>query len=333
MPASFYYILSGENEDISESELKTLLEIYDENSTYSCRPMICLVSHVKDDAWAKVARRAANIREVGVVLHHRVVSGWSEVEDFIEEIQSRSEGFEWIHVTQLKNLWGEAEFYRLVETLEKKTGLKTEFKKGPSLRVIVSGNTIISGKTLFKPRSKTGYLKVFDRSIAITPRLARTLINLSAIREGGVLLDPFVGTGTIILEARSMGFIGIGVDIDWSIIQGFNRNLVYNRIPSIPVLSDSSKASFLNVDSVVTDPPYGRGASTRGLDVKGLVEAFLNNALDSVNKGGRIVFMTPVEVEEDVDDIVARSGGYVKSKHYMYVHSSLGRVIYVVAPV
>ncbi|MGC9121891.1 MAG: TRM11 family SAM-dependent methyltransferase [Thermogladius sp.] len=331
--STLYYILSGENEDVSESELKTLLELYDGGHSVFCWPLICVVRHSNESAWAKVAERASNVREVGQVYDFEPLPGWEDVNLLASKLRDLAKGFEWIHVTQLHGYLEDEELKRLEGVLEEKTGLTTRYRRGPSLRLIFSGGVVVVGRTLFRAKRRPFYTKVFDRSFAITPSLARTLINLSAVKEGGVLLDPFAGTGTIILEARSIGVVGIGLDIDWSIINGLARNLRHNKNPSIPVLSDGTRASFANIDAVVTDPPYGRGASTRGVELRELLENFLSRSLESVVKWGRVVFMVPAEAELEVDDIVTRVGGLIKSKHYMYVHSSLARVIYVVVPV
>src|SRR6266508_1848825 len=45
----------------------------------------------------------------------------------------------------------------------------------------------------------------FVQPISLHPRLARTLVNLSRVQDGGTLLDPFCGTGGILLEAGLVG--------------------------------------------------------------------------------------------------------------------------------
>jgi tRNA G10 N-methylase Trm11 len=43
--------------------------------------------------------------------------------------------------------------------------------------------------------------------------MIRALLNIIKIKSGEILLDPFVGSGTAILEAQLLGINGIGIDI------------------------------------------------------------------------------------------------------------------------
>ncbi|TSC95083.1 MAG: putative RNA methylase [Parcubacteria group bacterium Licking1014_1] len=45
------------------------------------------------------------------------------------------------------------------------------------------------------------------------PQMIRALLNITKIKNGETLLDPFVGSGTAILEAQLLGINGIGIDI------------------------------------------------------------------------------------------------------------------------
>lgn len=45
------------------------------------------------------------------------------------------------------------------------------------------------------------------------PQMIRALLNIIKIKSGETLLDPFVGSGTAILEAQLLGIDGIGIDI------------------------------------------------------------------------------------------------------------------------
>jgi len=44
------------------------------------------------------------------------------------------------------------------------------------------------------------------------PQLARSLLNICDVPEGGLVVDPFAGCGTAVLEASLLGIRGLGVD-------------------------------------------------------------------------------------------------------------------------
>ena len=47
----------------------------------------------------------------------------------------------------------------------------------------------------------------------VAPALPEKCIKLSGIKKGSVVYDPFVGTGTTVVEAIKLGMIGIGTDV------------------------------------------------------------------------------------------------------------------------
>ncbi|TLZ52176.1 MAG: TIGR01177 family methyltransferase, partial [Methanobacteriota archaeon] len=62
--------------------------------------------------------------------------------------------------------------------------------------------------------------RAFVQPISLHPRLARALVNLSRVPDGGTLLDPFCGTGGILLEAGLIGARPIGGDVRTDMIEG-----------------------------------------------------------------------------------------------------------------
>ncbi|MBQ6547891.1 MAG: DNA modification methylase, partial [Candidatus Methanomethylophilaceae archaeon] len=54
----------------------------------------------------------------------------------------------------------------------------------------------------------------FFSPISLHPRYARALINLTGVKKGGTVLDPFCGTGGIVIEAGFMGMKAIASDFD-----------------------------------------------------------------------------------------------------------------------
>lgn len=60
---------------------------------------------------------------------------------------------------------------------------------------------------------------------SISLRLARILINLSALKEGETLLDPFCGVGTVLQEGMFNGLNVIGIDLEEDAARKARKNL------------------------------------------------------------------------------------------------------------
>ncbi|MGI0147932.1 MAG: methyltransferase domain-containing protein, partial [Thermoplasmata archaeon] len=65
----------------------------------------------------------------------------------------------------------------------------------------------------------------FSRPISLHPKFARALVNLARVPMGGTVLDPFCGTGGILLEAAAIGFEAIGFDRDRTMVHGTRASL------------------------------------------------------------------------------------------------------------
>ncbi|NWF95126.1 MAG: methyltransferase domain-containing protein [Candidatus Thorarchaeota archaeon] len=63
--------------------------------------------------------------------------------------------------------------------------------------------------------------------ISTSPKLCRTLLTLSGAKPGCTVLDPFCGTGTILMEAAVLDMRCIGVDNSHDAVQGARRNMVW----------------------------------------------------------------------------------------------------------
>jgi len=115
---------------------------------------------------------------------------------------------------------------------------------------------LIEKRDMEKPERRT--------ALAISPRLAKILINLSGIREAETLLDPFCGVGVILQEALLQGINVIGIDIDEKAISSAKKNIDWlkenSRIEAEYTLikGDSRKIKLnQNFDSVCFEPPLG----------------------------------------------------------------------------
>lgn len=160
----------------------------------------------------------------------------------------------------------------------------------------------------------------FFSPISLHPRFARALVNLTGARKGDTVLDPFCGTGGIVLEAALLGLRVMGSDVDPAMVEGCRRNLEHfgvtgTRLEVVDV-GDIGQV-FGEVGSVATDPPYGRAASTKKEGIEGLYRRGLRAMAEAVSLGGRVGVVLPRQVEVP--------GLELMQLHRQRVHRSLTR--------
>lgn len=103
--------------------------------------------------------------------------------------------------------------------------------KGGEIVVVVDKEKIYFGKTLAVQNFRFYGLRDYgkpkrDMKIGMMPpKLAQIMINLSAAKKGGTILDPFCGTGVLPQEALLMGYNVIGSDINKQTLESSRKNL------------------------------------------------------------------------------------------------------------
>ena len=92
------------------------------------------------------------------------------------------------------------------------------------------GKKYYQGRTIKKIPSESFLERDLDRpfqesTISMPPRPARILVNLLSLPSGKKVLDPFCGTGTVLMEALTLGMKVFGVDSSLERINGTKENL------------------------------------------------------------------------------------------------------------
>ena len=197
------------------------------------------------------------------------------------------------------------------------------------VRVLITNSTVYVGlkvseldKQQFENR-KVQYRPYFS-PISLHPKLARTLVNLSAIKKNEVLLDPFCGTGGILIEAGIIGISVVGSDIEEKMVKGCKENLDYYKIKNYKLFSSdigSINTHVSKIDAVVTDLPYGKSTTTKGEDIKKLYERTFKSISYVLKEGGRAVIGLPDK------NMLSIGEQYISllGKHDFRVHGSLTR--------
>jgi tRNA G10 N-methylase Trm11 len=104
--------------------------------------------------------------------------------------------------------------------------------KNADLCIMIENDTVFIGKTTNVQNADSWSIRDFDRpwrdskNGMLPPKLARMMVNLTQTPKDGVLLDPFCGSGTILMEAALATDAKqiIGSDIEEKQIDYTNRN-------------------------------------------------------------------------------------------------------------
>lgn len=193
------------------------------------------------------------------------------------------------------------------------------------IRGIVSDHLHLHVKLFEIDRSQYDLRKVKERPyfspISLHPRYARALVNLTGLRAGQSLLDPFCGTGGTLIEAALLGLRPLGSDLFPAMIEGCRTNLEHfgldpGRLEAIDI--GSIGETFGQVDGVATDPPYGRSTSTNKEELGRLYARSMTSMRDVLKPGGKLAIVFPRKV--DVPE-----GLRSEQTHSQKVHRSLTR--------
>lgn len=170
--------------------------------------------------------------------------------------------------------------------------------------------------------ARKGENRPFKHPISLHPKLARALVNLTGIREGGTLLDPFCGTGGILLEAGLMGCRAVGGDIDPRMVGGSILNLGHYGVAADIRQADISDWPKIHapVDAIATDPPYGRSASTAKEPVGSLYRRAFGACRQMLAPGGKLAIVLPAEKYT-----LLAEGFMLEAMYPVRVHRSLTR--------
>ncbi len=191
---------------------------------------------------------------------------------------------------------------------------------GVEFCLIVNKNRVFLGKTLvvqpFKDLSKRDFGRPArdDHSGMIPPKLAQIMINLARSNDNNkdkILLDPFCGSGTILMEAYLMGFKNIfGSDLSEKAVSDSKKNIEWiinikknNQKSNInifqsDVLNLEKHIKKGSIDYIVCEPYLG---PQRGFQDFDIVVEELNKLYSSaisvfskiLKKDGRVVMVWP----------------------------------------
>jgi tRNA (guanine10-N2)-dimethyltransferase len=147
-------------------------------------------------------------------------------------------------------------------------------------------------------------------------------------KAGNVVLDPFCGTGTMLIEAALIGCRVIGLDVQRRMARGTLRNMRHFEVePEGIIVTDARTLPIDRFDCVVTDPPYGTSSTTLKRTTKQIIEEILAAVHGLLERNRRICIAAPKRLNI-VQTGIALGYKHIES-HFVYVHRSLTREIIV----
>jgi tRNA (guanine10-N2)-dimethyltransferase len=338
------FILSGEHNTLPQAELCAILESEGFYYSIQSRDKRILTMEV-DSEGARIATLRA-----GLVNHASVVAFESRSEEsaILDSLQ-KIDFSKWVQpndrfgvkVTRIQREPVEFDVDELQSKIGSVIWQNLNGQVEISLTVpdtlflgVVNGNQFLFGPHLAS-RNRRAFSKrrspfrPFFVPSAIHPKIARVLVNLSRARPGSHFLDPFCGTGGLLLEAAEIGCIAVGLDIDITMLKGSQQNLDHFKVPFYGCLADArtSPIRTKGIEAIAADPPYGRSSSTKGDAVSSLIEKSLASFAKILKPGGYLCIALPLEYF--CEDMIPSESFNIKERHTMRIHRSLRRHVIV----
>lgn len=338
--SKLFFLLSGEHPTLPFSELRAILEA--EGHEYQVLEKLTQVLRVKADveSMKPIESRSAMTRVCALELlccsaDTRKIFEMARSAP-LEEFVQRGESF----AVRVRRVRKSASHLLGVE-LERKLG-ELILNKAKGVRVdlanpqktffgVLTDNKFLFGLKIAKipPKPFTQRRprkRPFFHPSAMPAKLARCMVNLAKPKAGDLVLDPFCGTASMLIEAGLIGCRVIGFDVKRHMVRGSLRNLQHFGVrPEGMIVADALKPPTIKTDCIVTDPPYGRSATTLGRETRQIVKDFLSTLQDCLAKGRRICVAAPRSIR------IGRLGEELGLKHVeshlVYVHRSLTREI------
>jgi putative methyltransferase (TIGR01177 family) len=214
-----------------------------------------------------------------------------------------------------------------------------------SIKILLTPQKIILGQKILKPNRKTIMNRTpSNRSYfhpgSMNPILIRSMVNLGvknsylplgAHDKKPIFLDPFMGGGGMLIEAISMGYSAIGIELGYWMARGARMNLLdlsYSGFESISwsILRNDSSVIPLksnSVDVIVTDPPYGHSTILGGKNLEDLLNDVLKECYRVLKNKSRMVISIPSTTKTNLTSFK------VLEEVHDRVHNSLSRIIYI----
>ena len=312
MPESFF-ILSKDYLELASDEIIAISKTHDRFAKAKIISNLIIIQSKTN--WDEIAKRASFVKVSGQIL--RKMSGLFLDEDNFQVLKNAN-----TFVCRIINLSSKQlnipELERSMGDMISKFSHARVELEDPDMTVYL----IFTDKESFfgfskRVKEENRPKKIKNHPHELDWKLTRVMINLTGLKEGETVCDPFCGTGTTLLEAESMGIHAIGLDFDEKMYEISKENLKVNGYKSKVFKSDFQALSKISgkFDGIVTDLPYGRASKASEKP-----EEILKKFFSILPRRKKIAIMYKKELESNL-----KLSGL--KKYEIYRHKSLTRTI------
>lgn len=314
MPESFF-ILTKEHIELAKDEIASIAKSYDRFTKGDAYENLVIIQ--SKTSWEAIAKRATYVKYAGRVLR-KLSHLFLDEDNYDHILNAKTFACRTINISSKK-----IDVYDLEKSLGNMISIYTKAK------ISLANPEVLIYFILTDKESFFGISKAFEkpkRPIKVKKfpheldwKLSRIMVNLTGLKEGDTICDPFCGTGTTLLEAESMGIRSIGIDIDKKMFKISKQSLSANNYSSDLINADFSYIEDIasGYDGIVADIPYGKASKTSQHP-----ELLLKKLVSIIPKKKRYAIMCKKGLETQF--------GINPSKCYdIYRHKSLTRVIMV----
>jgi len=323
----YLFELGGENKELAKIEAIEMLktEMYEPERVFS-EEQIAIIKVSKKLTLATI-RRLGMTKRVSRIIHS---SEEKDIGKVIEQLPTLDLGKSSFAIRQIRrNVISER---KIAIKIGRKIPIENEIAlDNPDVKILfyTGSRTIIS---ILEENSTTSYKSCLEHHvryrpyfspISIHPRIARSMVNLANCSPNDTVLDPFCGTGGILIEAADMGMKAKGMDLLEKMVVNSKGNLEHFGLEGKIKKGDVEESKNQSFEAIVTDPPYGIASSTGGEKISELLQRTMNIFSEAMEKGKRIVMAIS-------NPELIQTTNFKKIYQFeWYIHKSLTRYIMV----
>jgi tRNA (guanine10-N2)-dimethyltransferase len=333
----YFAIISGENTELGRAELRVLLSLFCDKYNVLWYDRLAIII-ANSNPIKFILNRAALVKEAGLIFldidsSSDIISNLSD--DTIESLVKPGESF-CIRTRSYINQKDSQYRKHLVVNLGAKIGARAGvdvLMDNPDVTILVvltPEKTFVCKSSKSKLRKllrarKPGEKEFFHPSM-MSAQLSRIMCNLGRVMPGEIVFDPFCGAGGILCEIASLGAKPVGTDLNWRLLTGAKVNLAsMGNIEYSLIQGDAQFCPISGCNHIVTDPPYGRASSTKGLDPRHLVEELFMQSRSLIQSPGSVCICASSEMK--IPEILNDVGLKAEFDIHVRVHKSLTREI------